>query len=63
MSYSVWLVIGVLLLVPWFIAMVTQGEPPTRKLYPMNRRSIYFWFFILGIIALTIGVGIAASVW
>ena len=56
MHLSVWLIIGIILMIPWLVAMVLQMDP-ANKLDPLSPKSIFFWFLILGIIVFSIGIG------
>lgn len=60
MHLSIWLVVGIILMIPWLVAMVRQMDP-ANEIDPMDRRGIFFWFLILGIIVLAIGIGISLS--
>jgi hypothetical protein len=61
MHLSVWLFIGAVLVLPWLVGMIRQMDPKAYNVDPMNKSSIQFWLFILGISIIAFGIGISVS--
>jgi hypothetical protein len=61
MHFSMWLYVGTVLTLPWLVTMVRLRDSNAGNVDPMDKRSILFWSFLLGIILLAVGIGISVS--